>query len=56
MTDRLLTGRNRIMVERMLPLVESGDAFVAVGAMHLPGADGILALLRERGFTIERVY
>jgi uncharacterized protein YbaP (TraB family) len=55
-TDRLLTGRNRIMVERMLPLVESGDAFVAVGAMHLPGADGILALLRERGFTIERVY
>jgi len=55
-TERLLTDRNRLMVERMLPLLEAGDAFVAVGAMHLPGADGILSLLAERGYGIERVY
>jgi hypothetical protein len=55
-TERLLTRRNRVMVERMLPLLESGGAFVAVGALHLPGADGILALLVERGFEIEPVY
>ena len=55
-TERLLTDRNRLMVERMLPLIESGDAFVAVGAMHLPGSGGILSLLSERGYGIERVY
>ena len=55
-TERLLTDRNRLMVERMLPLLDAGDAFVAVGAMHLPGADGLLALLAERGYQIERVY
>lgn len=55
-TERLLTDRNHVMVERMLPLIETGDAFVAVGAMHLPGSDGILSLLAQRGYAIERVY
>jgi uncharacterized protein YbaP (TraB family) len=55
-TERLLTARNRVMVERMLPLIDSGDAFVAVGAMHLPGSDGILSLLADRGYAVERVY
>lgn len=55
-TERLLTRRNRLMVDRMLPLLESGAAFVAVGALHLPGTEGILALLAERGYSVERVY
>lgn len=55
-TERLLTDRNELMVERMLPLLDKGDAFVAVGAMHLPGSEGILSLLSGRGYTVERVY
>jgi uncharacterized protein YbaP (TraB family) len=53
---RLVERRNRLMVERMLPLLEEGRAFVAVGALHLPGEDGILALLVRQGCRVERVY
>ena len=56
LTDRLLTGRNRLMAERMQAALEAGSAFIAVGALHLPGEDGILALLERRGFEITRVF
>jgi len=48
--------RNARMAERVAPLIESGDCFVAVGALHLPGAGGILQRLAGRGFTIRVVY
>jgi hypothetical protein len=44
------------MVERMIPRLAEGDAFVAVGALHLPAERGILNLLAERGYRISRVY
>jgi uncharacterized protein YbaP (TraB family) len=52
---RLLDDRNRIMVARMIPLMQDGATFVAVGAAHLGGEMGILALLAERGFTLTRL-
>jgi uncharacterized protein YbaP (TraB family) len=33
-----------------------GRAFVAVGALHLYGERGVLALLDEDGYRAERVY
>jgi uncharacterized protein YbaP (TraB family) len=51
MTSHLLGGRNKAMVERMSPLLEAGGAFVAVGALHLVGKGGLIALLRAAGFT-----
>lgn len=53
---RLLTDRNTIMVERMQSILETGDAFIAIGAMHLPGDDGVLALLANRGYQITSIY
>jgi uncharacterized protein YbaP (TraB family) len=50
--ERLLYQRNERMVERMLPEMERGNAFVAVGALHLPGDRGVLELLERRGYTI----
>ena len=52
----LLDERNARMVERMAPRLTEGDAFIAVGALHLPGERGILNLLAERGYRIFRVY
>jgi hypothetical protein len=54
--QRLVVERNRRMVERMASLLREGGAFVAVGALHLPGEEGILKLLAKQGYTVTRVY
>src|SRR5215470_6513156 len=54
--QRLIVDRNHRMVERMDKLLQQGNAFVAVGALHLPGTSGILQLLTDRGYKITRVY
>jgi uncharacterized protein YbaP (TraB family) len=53
---RLLGQRNRRMVERMQPRLKEGNAFVAIGAGHLPGEDGVLHLLEQAGYQITRIY
>ncbi len=53
---RLLDDRNKRMVERMAKLLAKGDAFVAVGAAHLPGEAGLLNLLAAAGWKVTRVY
>jgi len=53
--DRVLVQRNRTMVDRMAGALAQGDALVVVGAAHLPGENGILALLQRRGFKISMV-
>lgn len=56
LTEKLLTRRNHLMVERMRPALEKGRAFIAVGALHLPGEEGVLALLAQHDFEITRVF
>ena len=48
----LLVDRNVNMAKKAAPLLENGHAFVAVGALHLPGKTGLVALLREAGYTL----
>ncbi len=52
---RLIDDRNRKMVERMLPRLQQGATFIAVGALHLPGPHGILQLLNDRGYAVSPV-
>lgn len=47
-----IVRRNHRMLNAMLPYLASGTVFTAVGAMHLPGEDGLLNLLRENGFEL----
>jgi uncharacterized protein len=54
--ERLFDVRNRKMAERMIARFDEGGAFVAVGALHLPGETGVLRLLEQRGYTVTRVY
>ena len=53
--ERVVTARNRTMAERLAPLLEEGGAFVAVGALHLPGEEGLVELLSRDGWTVTRV-
>jgi uncharacterized protein YbaP (TraB family) len=55
-TERLLDARNERMAERMQPRLAEGGAFVAVGALHLPGEGGILKLLEGQGYQLTRLY
>ena len=53
--ETLIVERN----ENWVPLVEdildgSGSAFIAVGAAHLPGERGLVALMRAEGYTVTR--
>ena len=51
----LLFDRNERMRDTMRPLLDKGRAFIAVGALHLSGDKGLVALLRQAGFTITPV-
>jgi uncharacterized protein YbaP (TraB family) len=48
-----IEARNRRMLENMLPQLTQGGAFIAVGALHLPGDAGLLALLRQAGYALQ---
>ena len=54
--QRLIDDRNRIMAARIAPLLRDGGAFIAIGAAHLPGEDGVLARLTARGYSVTRDY
>ena len=55
---RILDGRSRTMADRIAALLAEDPArtrFFAVGAGHLPGAHGIVSLLRASGHDVRRV-
>ncbi|EPF95860.1 hypothetical protein L258_01834 [Brucella abortus 84-0928] len=48
----ILTDRNHLMVDRATPLLEKGGVFLAIGALHLPGKEGVVELLRQKGYRL----
>jgi uncharacterized protein YbaP (TraB family) len=51
--DRLITLRNHRMRDRALSFLRRGDAFIAVGAVHLPGKEGLLSLFETEGYHVD---
>jgi uncharacterized protein YbaP (TraB family) len=56
MLKRVVHDRNVVMAFRMQRELRRGRAFVALGALHLYGEKGVLALLEEDGYRAARVY
>lgn len=48
----LISDRNHVMADRAVPIIDKGSAFIAVGALHLPGTDGVIELLRAKGYRV----
>lgn len=48
----MVAARNETMARNALPFIEEGNSFIAVGALHLPGEEGLVALLREAGYRV----
>ncbi len=54
--QRMLVDRNRDWLPKIEALfARRGHALVVVGAAHLIGPDGLLAMLRAKGYTIEQM-
>lgn len=52
---RIISDRNEKMRDAALPLLRAGRTMIAVGALHLIGERGLVALLREAGYTMTAV-
>lgn len=51
----MLRDRNRAWVPQLEQLFRQKRTFVAVGSLHLPGEDGLIAMLRKAGYTVKPV-
>ncbi|WP_069471432.1 TraB/GumN family protein [Candidatus Marithrix sp. Canyon 246] len=53
---RLIDDRNLKMLKRMEKLLQKGNAFIAIGALHLPGKKGVLQLLKQRAYIVKAIH
>lgn len=54
--EKIITERNYGMVKGLDSLLRTGkSSFTAVGAGHLAGLEGIISLLRKKGYTLRKV-
>lgn len=54
--DVLLKNRNQNWISRITTTAKNKPTFFGVGAAQLGGKEGVIALLRKAGFTVEAVY
>jgi uncharacterized protein YbaP (TraB family) len=54
--QRAVFQRNARMVERMQRDLAAGNAFIMVGANHLPTRGGVLELLKRQGYKVSRAF
>ena len=52
----IVVNRSVLMAHRLFLPLREGRVFVAVGALHLYGSQGLLALIEAQGYRITRVY
>ena len=52
----VIVDRNRRWLPRIEKMIELGEStLIAVGAAHLVGKDGVIELLKARGYTVEQM-
>lgn len=54
--ESMITARNKTWADKLPSLIETEPSFIAVGALHLPGEEGLINLLRAQGYQIEAVW
>lgn len=51
----LLADRNEAWMENLIPMIHKDSSLIAVGALHLSGANGLIAKLRNLGYNVEPI-
>lgn len=54
--NKFLYARNKIQANSIDSLVKKHSLFVGVGAAHLPGPNGVIELLRKKGYKLRPIY
>ena len=54
--ENLVDQRNRNWIPLIEKITAEAPTFIGVGALHLPGEQGVINLLRKQGYTVEAVY
>lgn len=54
--DALLVNRNKAWIPKLESIFTEGSTFVAVGAAHLGGPNGVIQLLKAAGYTLEPIH
>ena len=52
----LISKRNHNMAQGIIHHINQDNAFIAIGALHLTGEDGVMALLEQAGYNIEPIH
>lgn len=55
MEEALMNRRNRAWIPVLTKAVAEGPVLAAFGALHLSGQEGVLQLLQDQGFVLERL-
>ncbi|RYF22510.1 MAG: TraB/GumN family protein [Flavobacteriales bacterium] len=53
--DKMLKNRNDKWMEKLPAMMQKETLFIAVGALHLVGKDGLIKGLRARGYSVKPV-
>jgi uncharacterized protein len=48
-------NRNKVLAERIAQQTKGTSMFIGIGAAHLPGPKGVIALLRNKGISVQPV-
>lgn len=51
--EELLDNRNEDWIPKIAKLAKDKSTFIAVGAMHLAGGNGVIELLKQAGYSVE---
>lgn len=51
--NNMLFKRNRNMADKLDSVVRTAKTFTGIGAAHLPGREGVIHMLRQKGYTVK---
>ena len=51
----MIDNRNQKWVKALPEIMKTAPTFIAVGALHLPGENGVLNLLKKQGYAVDPV-
>ena len=54
--NSMVYERNRKILEKIIPMIQTSGTFIAIGASHLPDEKGLLNLLAQRGYGVTAVF